>query len=131
MESIRKYIGENSIKNVELKPNISEDEKFELLSRTKVYVLPSYVEGIPITFYEAWSRGILVVTYYLPTYVDIKDLIVAARLGDVKDLKEKLLYALKNYEDLKEKLSEKAKEYAFSHEFKKLTTEICEENLKV
>jgi hypothetical protein len=38
---------------------------------------------------------------------------------------------LKNYEDLKEKLSEKAKEYAFSHEFEKLTTEICEENLKV
>jgi glycosyltransferase involved in cell wall biosynthesis len=131
VESIRKYIGENSIKNVELKPNISEDEKFELLSRTKVYVLPSYVEGIPITFYEAWSRGTLVVTYYLPTYVDIKDLIVAARLGDVKDLKEKLLYALKNYEDLKEKLSEKAKEYAFSHEFEKLTTEICEEILKV
>jgi glycosyltransferase involved in cell wall biosynthesis len=131
VESIRKYISENSIRNVELKPNISEDEKFELLSRTKVYVLPSYVEGIPITFYEAWSRGALVVTYYLPTYVDIKDLIVAARLGDVKDLKEKLLYALKNYEDLKEKLSEKAKEYAFSHEFEKLTTEICEEILKV
>jgi glycosyltransferase involved in cell wall biosynthesis len=119
VESIRRYIGENSIKNVELKPNISEDEKFELLSRTKVYVLPSYVEGIPITFYEAWSRGALVVTYYLPTYVDIKDLIVAARLGDIKDLKEKLLYALKNYEDLKEKLSEKAKKYAFSHEFGK------------
>lgn len=131
VESIKKYISENSIKNVELKPNVDEDEKFELLSRTKVYVLPSYVEGIPITFYEAWSKGALVVTYYLPTYVDIKDLIIAARLGDIKDLKEKLLYTLENYERLKEKLSEKTKEYAFSHEFEKLTAEICEEILKV
>ncbi|BFI76527.1 glycosyltransferase [Sulfurisphaera ohwakuensis] len=130
VQSVNDYIVHNSIRNVELKPNISEEEKFKLLDRAKLYVLPSYVEGIPITFYEAWSRRAVVVTYYLPTYIDIKDYIIAARLGDLNDLKEKILYALENYDDIVRKVANNAMKYSIEHEFEKVTSEMCEEILK-
>ncbi len=70
---IDKLIEKYNIENVSVYVNVSEDEKFKLYLRSKVYVFPSLADGIPITFHEAWAYGNLVAAYMLPTYMDIKD----------------------------------------------------------
>jgi len=101
-EWIEKIVEKENIKNVNIYTNISEDEKFKLYLRSKVYVFPSVVDGIPITFHEAWAYGNLVVAYMLPTYVDIKDRILGVPQLNIKMLREKMIYALSNYDKYKD-----------------------------
>jgi glycosyltransferase involved in cell wall biosynthesis len=95
-------IGElkNRIKDLHLENNVfylgflSEEGKYKLLKASKLYVLPSYEEGIPITFGEAMYCGLPIVTYYLPTYLDYKDNIVSVELGDIHSLATEILRIL-------------------------------------
>jgi len=88
------------IKNLHLENNVfylgflSEVDKYKLLKASKLYVLPSYEEGIPITFGEAMYCGLPIVTYYLPTYLDYKDYIVSVQLGDIHSLATEILRVL-------------------------------------
>lgn len=59
---------ENGIVVIE---NVSEEEKFEILSRAKVLVLPSHQESFSITILEALAVGTPVVTYDLPSLKSI------------------------------------------------------------
>jgi len=97
-------------RNVAIIGFLSEEEKYKLFKSSKLYVLPSYEEGIPITFYEAMYCGLPVITYYLPTYEEIKDYIVSVPLGDVKKLAEEIVRLLEN-EDLVRKLGNKGREF--------------------
>lgn len=101
-EYIEKIIKKENIYNVEVYSNISEEEKFKLYSRAKVYVFPSLADGIPITFHEAWAYGNLVVTYMLPTYIDIRDRIFSVPPLDIEKLREKMIFALSNYDKYKD-----------------------------
>jgi glycosyltransferase involved in cell wall biosynthesis len=94
----RKY----NLENVSIYTNISEEEKFKLYLRSKVYVFPSVADGIPITFHEAWAYGNLIVTYMLPTYIDIKDRIFCVPQLNIEKLREKMVYVLSNYDKYKE-----------------------------
>lgn len=98
---------------------LSEEEKYQVLKRSRLYVLPSYEEGIPITFYEAMYCGLPVVTYYLPTYEDIKDYIVAVPLGDVRKLAEAIIKVLSD-ENLAFELSNRGKGFAKEHTWDKV-----------
>ncbi|MFX0202981.1 MAG: glycosyltransferase family 4 protein [Candidatus Hodarchaeota archaeon] len=110
----------NRIKDLDLENNVfflgflSEKEKFELLKASKIYVLPSSEEGIPITFYEAMYCGLPVITYYLPTYAEIKDYIVSVPLGDVEGLADEILKVLED-EDLARRLGDKGRKLAKEH----------------
>jgi len=94
------------VKELSLEPNIdllgflSEEDKYKLFKSSRAYVLPSYEEGIPITFYEAMYAGLPVVTYYLPTYCDIKDNVLGVRVGDVAQLAEVLASVLEKGEEV-------------------------------
>ena len=101
-EWIKKFIEKEDIKNVSIYTNISENEKFKLYLRSKVYVFPSVADGIPITFHEAWAYGNLVVAYMLPTYVDVRDRIFGVPQLDIGILREKMVFALSNYDKYKD-----------------------------
>jgi len=107
---------ENNVHILGFKP---EEEKYRILKRSKLYVLPSYEEGIPITFYEAMYCGLPVVTYYLPTYEEIKDYIVSVPLGDVKKLAEEIIRLLED-ENSARKLGDRGREFAKEHTWDKV-----------
>jgi glycosyltransferase involved in cell wall biosynthesis len=106
-------------RNVAILGFLSEEEKYKLLRSSKLYLLPSYEEGIPITFYEAMYCGLPVVTYYLPTYEEIKDYIVSVPLGDVKKLAEEIIRLLED-EDLALRLGDKGRKLAKEHTWDKV-----------
>lgn len=94
---VEQIISAEGLRNVEIKENISDAEKYQLLSRSKVVVVPSYMEGIPYVFYEAMAYGTLVVTYSLPTYVDIRDRVTTSPVGDVGALAQRVISLLQSY----------------------------------
>lgn len=54
------------MKNVVLYGFVDDQKKFEVMQRSKLFVLPSYVDAKPIAFLEAMSCGLPVVAYDLP-----------------------------------------------------------------
>lgn len=124
ISSIKRRIEEYKMSNVILMPNVSEEDKFGILARARIMIFPSYADGIPISFYEAWAFENIIVTYYLPSYIDIKDLVISAELGNIRELSSKIEYALDNYERLKE-LAKKGREYALNHIYEHQIEEIC------
>lgn len=50
------------LNNVEFKGYVSEDEKQRLFSEALIYVLPTYIEGMPLTPLEAMASGCVVVS---------------------------------------------------------------------
>ena len=52
---------------IEIIEGVSEEEKFEILSRAKALVLPSHQESFSVTILEALAVGTPVITYDLPS----------------------------------------------------------------
>ncbi|BCU68084.1 hypothetical protein HS7_15210 [Sulfolobales archaeon HS-7] len=62
-KSYFKRLDENKGKNVELIPNIGNEEKVKLFSRSKVYLNPTpYVEGFGVSVVEGMAAGLIPVT---------------------------------------------------------------------
>ena len=93
---------------------LPEENKFKLLKACKLYILPSYEEGIPITFNEAMYCGLPIITYYLPTYAEINDFIVSVAVGDVKELAFQISKMLKDTKSM-QGISVRAKKQATEH----------------
>ncbi len=131
---INDFITSNNIKNLEIKTNLSEEDKYRLFARAKIYVLPSQEDGIPITFYEAWGYGDVVVAYLLDTYSDIQDYVLSVEVGNFNQLLEKCTFALLNYESLKKKFADKcyyyAKDHSYENGIQNLLENITEINIK-
>jgi glycosyltransferase involved in cell wall biosynthesis len=115
----------NRIRDLHLENNVfylgflSDEDKYKLLKASKLYVLPSYEEGIPITFYEAMYCGLPVITYYLPTYAEIRDYLQSVPLGDVKGLAGKIFRVLSD-EELMRELGERGRKEASEHTWDKV-----------
>jgi len=105
--------------NVDILGFLSEEEKYKLLKASRIYILPSYEEGVPITFYEAMYCGLPVITYYLPTYTEIKDYIVKVSLGNLKRLADEIIRVLDD-EDLARKLGDMGRGFAVEHTWDKV-----------
>ena len=54
--------------NITLSGYVSEDKKFELLRRSRIFLFLSYEEGWSISVMEAASVGTPIVAYSLPAY---------------------------------------------------------------
>jgi glycosyltransferase involved in cell wall biosynthesis len=52
----------NLSKNVEFLGWVNEEEKYKLLNNAKVYILPSYNEGLPMGLLEGMSAGLAVIS---------------------------------------------------------------------
>ena len=117
LDYVNKFVKNNNITNIELYSNISENEKYKLYSRSKIYVLPSIEDGIPITFYEAWSYGVMVIAYNLETYADIKNFIFPVNKGNVNDLIDKCRNVYRNYSSNFNITVEDAYRYSMKHSY--------------
>ena len=100
--------------NISILGFLSETDKIKLYKSSRLYVLPSHEEGIPITFYEAMYCGLPVVTFYLPTYSEMKEYIQSVPLGDVEGLATKIMTILSD-EELMHKLSVQGRKLACKH----------------
>ncbi len=116
---INSFAKNNAIENIEIYSNINEEEKYKLYSRSKIYVLPSIEDGIPITFYEAWSHGDVVIAYNLETYSDISDYFIGVRKGDTEDLTRICENAYMDYDLQFKNFFEKSYNYSMQHSYEK------------
>jgi glycosyltransferase involved in cell wall biosynthesis len=117
-------------KNVFYLGFLSEERKYWLYRASKLYVLPSYEEGIPITFYEAMYCCLPVVTYYLPTYSDIKNYVLSVPLGDVAALGDAILRILNDAELLRT-FGEKGRGFAEERTWDKVAEALLSNVLKM
>lgn len=100
LDYINQFLKNNNIQNIEIYPNINESDKYKLYSRSKIYVLPSVEDGIPITFYEAWSYGVIVIAYELNTYSDILNYIIPVESGNISELVYNCSKVYNNYKSI-------------------------------
>lgn len=83
--------------NIKVTGFVSEEEKYKLLSQSKVFVFPSYEEGWGIVVAEAMATGLPVVAYNLPAYKEIfPDAIMSVRTGDIDALSNSVLKLLQD-----------------------------------
>ncbi len=74
----------------------------ELYSNAYIYVLPSDLEGMPLSLLEAMSYGNCCLTSDIPECADVvKDKGVIFKKGDTDDLKDKLYYLCTNEDVVK------------------------------
>jgi glycosyltransferase involved in cell wall biosynthesis len=120
-EKLRKLINELALQeNVKLLGFLPEDEKIRTLSKSRCLIHPSYGECIPLVFLEAASAGVPIITYMLPTYIDIKDYIIPVKIGDINELAEKI-YSNCIENNKKQSLKLKLKQYAKSQDWEIVT----------
>jgi len=87
----------------------------ELLSNSYVYVIPSDLEGMPLTLLEAMSYGNCCLTSDIPECVEVcRDKAVSFKKSDIKDLRDKLRMLLDN-RDMVDDYRKKAAEHVCEH----------------
>lgn len=83
----------------------------ELYSNAYVYVLPSDLEGMPLSLLEAMSYGNCCLTSDITECAEVvEDKALVFRKADVEDLKQKLQYVCDNTEEV-QKLKDQATDY--------------------
>ena len=117
LDYINAFVKNNNIKNIEIYHDIDERQKYKLYSRSKIYVLPSIEDGIPITFYEAWSSGNIVIAYKLETYSDIADYFVGVKRGNINDLIQECKNVYRDYNVYFDQFVEKSHDYSMKHSY--------------
>jgi len=111
-------------KNVIIREPIYEDEeKYKLIKKSKLFVLPSYVDTWCIALAEALACQTPAVVYELPTLKTVYgDAVITCRKGNIKDLAEKTLQILDD-EDLRETKAkegyERVKKYTWERSSKR------------
>jgi hypothetical protein len=124
LDYINNLMSSGRLDNIEIKHNISDDEKYELFLRSKIYVLPSIEDGIPITFYEAWAYGNTVIAYNLETYSDITGYFVGVEKSDIRGLIQACELVYNNYNTYFGELFRKSYRYSINHSYEKEIDEI-------
>ncbi len=101
----------------------------ELFSNCVCYVLPSDVEGMPISLLEAMSYGCRCIVSDIPENTEVvQDYALKFRKSDAGALKEKMEELLKNYTNPSVWSSDKIKDY-IRHEYS--WDDVAKETLKV
>lgn len=116
---IKKMIAKLDLSNnIILKGYISENEKYDLLRNSKVFLFLSYEEGWSISVMEAASVGTPIVAYSLPAYYYLKGNYFSVQIGDIHTCAEKLKQVLSNSSSAKN-MAVKAKKCVeiFSYDF--------------
>lgn len=86
----------------------------ELYSNAYIYVLPSDLEGMPISLLEAMSYGNCCLVSDIPECIEVvQDKAVSFKRGNIEDLREKLQVLCSNFSEVK-KYKKIAREYICS-----------------
>jgi glycosyltransferase involved in cell wall biosynthesis len=89
---------------IEVIQNVSEEEKFEILSKARALVLPSHQESFSVTILEALAVGTPVITYDLPSLTSTYNFkpVFFVKEFDVKGLVNTALevYKMKKIEEM-------------------------------
>lgn len=76
---------------------VSEEEKYNLLGQSKVFVFPSYEEGWGMAVAEAMAAGLPVVAYDLPAYREVfPNASVTVGVGDIEAMSKAVLEFLQD-----------------------------------
>jgi len=103
-----KWLGElqKQINTAGLKENITiagfvdEEDKYKLLSQSKIFVFPSYEEGWGMAVAEALAAGLPVVAYDLPSYREVfPNAFPTVKIGDTAAMAQMILNLLQNESD--------------------------------
>jgi glycosyltransferase involved in cell wall biosynthesis len=131
---IEKTIEELNLKNnVVLCGYVSEEDKFRIMMQSKLLVHPAYEECIPLTFFEAASVNLPIITYYLPTYENVAECLIPVKKGDVQLLANTLIKYVSLYDTDKKAfnhLIEKEKELSRKHTWKNIARSLLSETVK-
>ncbi|MEJ2772074.1 glycosyltransferase [Stygiolobus sp. CP8521M] len=122
---------------IEVIENVSEEEKFKILSKARALVLPSHQESFSVTILEALAVGTPVITYDLPSLTSTYNFkpVFFVKEFDVKGLVNTALevYKMKKIEEMfnDERLEEFVKMHSswdnVSNAVDKLITEAIQE----
>ena len=94
--------------------HITEEEKHNILCRSKLFLFPSYEEGWSLSVMEAAACGILPITYDLPAYDYLGPKAVKAKTGDIEGFARKTIKFLEETDNrikLASDLRERVKEF--------------------
>jgi len=83
--------------NVEFLGWVNEEEKYTLLNQSKIYILPSYNEGLPMGLLEAMSAGLAVVSTDvggIPEVISDKKNGLLVKAGNQKQIAESIIALL-------------------------------------
>lgn len=95
--------------NVVMSGYVSEDQKFELLKRSYIFLFLSYEEGWAISVMEAASVGTPIVAYSLPAYYYLRGNYFPVELGNIQLCAETVKRVIDNNASVIEKAT-KARE---------------------
>jgi glycosyltransferase involved in cell wall biosynthesis len=97
--------------NVLLLGFVQENEKYEVLRSSRIFIFPSYLEGWGIAIAEAMACGLPVVAYNLPVYKEVfEDKLVTMLLGDVDAMAGQVIFLLENPE-VARRIGEEGREF--------------------
>ena len=103
VKRLKETIAKNHLEdNIVLAGFVSEEEKYEILKKSQVFVFASYEEGWPTVFSEAMACSLPVIAYFLPAYMDFEESILKIKVGDTKEFADKIVQTLSN-QNLKNK----------------------------
>ena len=104
--------------NVLLKGYVSDEQKYEFLTKSKVFLFLSYEEGWSLSVMEAASIGIPIVAYSLPAYYYLQGNYFPVEVGNIQLCAKTVKKALDDYESSM-KTAMKAKECVnkYSYDF--------------
>lgn len=110
-EFIKKIKKNNLEKNIILTGGVSDDEKFCLMKRSKLFLFPSYYEAKPIVLIEALACELPVVAYDLSIYKEnYNGYIFTVEMGNIEMMAKKTNEILENMQDY-ESLIKESKEF--------------------
>ena len=102
---------------------LSGDKLYQMISKCKINVHPSYEEGWGTVICEAMACGLPVVAWDLPVYRTIYPKgIVKIPVGELKKFSESILELLTN-KRLYDKISKEAQEVASKYDWNKIAEE--------
>lgn len=91
IEKMAEKINAAGLRKVVMTGFVQGEELEELYSNAMLYILPSEIEGMPLSLLEAMSYGNLCLTSDIPENTDVtQEYGVAFATGDVDDLSEKI-----------------------------------------
>ena len=109
LSQIKKSVENN--KNIIMTGFVQGKELEELYSNCYLYCLPSDIEGMPLSLLEAMSYGNACLVSDISENADVVfDKGITFKKSNIEDLREKLLYLLKN-EEIVKKLKDESSDY--------------------